>query len=493
MYKRQVDKFEVTNRQFKAFVDAGGYVNKSYWLFPIVDAGRVIPLDAALATFTDRTGRQGPSTWEAGSYPDGTADHPVTGVSWYEAAAYAAYASKQLPTVYHWSAVADASRSEFLIPLSNFNGRSTSAVGSMAGFSTYGIYDLAGNAREWVLNQGEDLRERFIMGGGWSDQSYAFNESYTQPALDRSNSNGFRCIKVVPGDVSMVALEQPISRAFRDYSKEKPVDDKTFANFARQFVYDKTALAAKVDKTIEAELWNLDVVSIDAGYNNERMQVYVYLPKRFTGAREAVIYFPGSGGIYQRQFDPAFINQSIVFIVKSGRALIVPIYKGTYERHDGLKSLFPDKTVSYKDHVIDWGKELGRTIDYLETRQDIQADRVAYLGFSWGGRMGGIFPAVEKRIKVIVLNVGGMTMAKTLPEVDGLNYLPRVTQPALMLADQYDMFYPLETAQKPMFNLLGTPKKDKKMVVYESGHMVPPNDYVKETLAWLDAYLGPAR
>jgi hypothetical protein len=130
-----IDKFEVTNRQFKAFMDAGGYTNSAYWTLPIVEGGKVIPLSLALGRFTDRTGRRGPATWEAGSYPDGTENHPVTGVSWYEAAAYAAYAHKQLPTVFHWAAVADTWRSEFLIPLSNFSGKSTSAVGSLANLS----------------------------------------------------------------------------------------------------------------------------------------------------------------------------------------------------------------------------------------------------------------------------------------------------------------------------------------------------------------------
>ena len=194
-----IDKFEVTNKQFKAFVDAGGYRDTAYWTAPIMEGGKVIPLNAALAKFTDRTGQQGPATWEAGTYPDGEEDHPVTGVSWYEAAAYAAYAHKQLPTVFHWAAVADTARSEFLLPLSNFSGKSTSSVGSHAGFSTFGVYDIAGNAREWTFNQSGDSDQHFILGGGWTDPSYAFNDSFTQPALDRNESNGFRCIKVLAG------------------------------------------------------------------------------------------------------------------------------------------------------------------------------------------------------------------------------------------------------------------------------------------------------
>jgi eukaryotic-like serine/threonine-protein kinase len=488
-----IDRFEVTNKQFKAFVDAGGYANAAYWTLPILDGGKVIPLNTALAKFTDRTGRQGPATWEAGSYPDGTENYPVTGVSWYEAAAYAAFAHKQLPTVFHWAVVADTSRSEFLLPLSNFSRKSTSAVGSLAGLSTFGVYDIAGNAREWTFNQSGDSDQHFIMGGGWTDPQYAFNDSFSQSALDRSESNGFRCIKDLTDDSSSTALGQPISMDFRDYSREKPVNDATFASFSRQFIYDKTALGATIEKTIESEAWKAEVVSLDAGYNNERLILYVFLPKSYAAPLQPIVFFPGSNGINESAFDPTFINGRLDFIIKSGRALIYPIYKGTYERRDDLKSDLPDTTVRYKDHVTMWVKEYARTIDYLETRKDMRADKVAYLGWSWGGFIGGIIPAVEKRIKVVVLNVGGMGMEKALPEVDQINYLPRITQPVLMLNGTYDMYFPVESSQKPMFRLLGTSQGQKKMLVYPSGHLVPSTEFIKETLAWLDAYLGPAR
>ena len=104
--------------------------------------------------------------------------------------------------------------------------------------------------------------------------------------------------------------------------------------------------------------------------------------------------------------------------------------------------------------------------------------------------MGGIMPAVEKRIKAVVLNVGGMEMSKALPEVDQINFLPHITQPVLMLNGKHDMYFPVETSQEPMFNFLGTPKEDKKKILYESGHLVPRTDFVKETLFWFDKYLG---
>jgi len=84
-------------------------------------------------------------------------------------------------------------------------------------------------------------------------------------------------------------------------------------------------------------------------------------------------------------------------------------------------------------------------------------------------------------------------MNKSLPEADQLNYLPRVKQPVLMLNGKYDMFCPLETSQKPMYNFLGTPKEDKKIIIYDAGHLVPKIEFVKETLLWYDKYLGTVK
>jgi hypothetical protein len=488
------DKYEVTNRQYEAFIDAGGYSNASYWRFPIIEAGKEIPFAAARARFTDRTGRPGPATWEAGTFPDGLGDHPVAGVSWYEAAAYAAWAGKQLPTVYQWAQLADTTNTEFLLLFSNFGGKATTTAGSLPGLSSYGIYDIAGNVREWVLNASGNAGERYILGGGYTDFTYAFNNAYAQPALDRSSTNGFRCIRELPGASSAAALTQPLSRAFRDYAHEQPVDDRTFAQFARQFVYDHTPLHARIDKVIDTDDWKLEVVSVNAAYNGERLPIYVFLPRRGTPPYQPVVLFWGSDAIRESRFDPHWINayRDFTFVMKSGRALVLPIYRGTFERQDGLLSTLPDESVAYKDHVVMWAKDLSRTIDYLETRRDMRADRVAYLGVSWGGLLGAILPAVETRIRAVVLNVGGMKMEKALPEADQINYVSRVTQPVLMLNGEHDNYFPVETGQKPLYRLLGTPSADKKMVVYPSGHLVPRVDFMTETLAWLDKYLGPA-
>ena len=59
-----IDRFEVTNRQFKTFVDAGGYRREELWKHPFVENGRTLPWAEAMTRFRDKTGRPGPSTWE---------------------------------------------------------------------------------------------------------------------------------------------------------------------------------------------------------------------------------------------------------------------------------------------------------------------------------------------------------------------------------------------------------------------------------------------
>jgi dienelactone hydrolase len=152
-----------------------------------------------------------------------------------------------------------------------------------------------------------------------------------------------------------------------------------------------------------------------------------------------------------------------------------------------------DESNLYRDHVIAWAQDLGRSIDYLETRPDIDADRVGYFGVSWGGVLGGIMTAVEPRIEASVLVVGGLEMQATQPMADPFNFLPRITVPTLMLNGRYDSFFPLETSIMPFFENLGTPDEDKKIIITDSNHFVlayEANLAIAESLDWYDRYLG---
>jgi pimeloyl-ACP methyl ester carboxylesterase len=102
--------------------------------------------------------------------------------------------------------------------------------------------------------------------------------------------------------------------------------------------------------------------------------------------------------------------------------------------------------------------------------------------------MGGLMPAVEPRIKVNLLYVAGLGFERARPEVDPVNFLPRIRIPTLMLNGRYDFFFPIKTSQVPMFRLLGTPTDQKRYVVEDGSHFVPRTRLIQETLAWLDRY-----
>lgn len=483
-----MDRHEVTNKEFKEFIGKGGYRTREYWKHPIRKNGREITWDDAMKLFVDKTGQPGPSTWEVGDYPSGKDDFPVTGVSWYEAAAYAEAAGKSLPTIYHWDRVAFTWASTVIVPLSNLRGNGPVAVGSSSSVNRFGIYDLGGNAREWCFNE-TSRGGRFILGGGWNDPAYAFNDAYAQQPLDRTETNGFRCITYTHSGAPRATLEKSLVLPFREFLREPRASDQMFASYLRQYSYDKSVLDARVEEAKEEADWIRERISFNAAYGGERMMAYLFLPKNGKPPYQTIVYFPGSGAIHTRSSESLEIGR-IEFLMKSGRAVMYPIYKSTYERGDDLHSDYPTETNFWKDHVIMWTKDCSRSIDYLETRSDIDAGKIAYYGVSWGGAMGGIIPAVEKRIKVNILLVAGLLHQLALPEAEPIHFLPRITTPVLMLNGKYDFFFPYETSQRPFYELLGTPKDHKKMLAYEGGHSVPRTQVAKESLAWLDRYFG---
>ena len=487
----QMDRFEISNRQYQAFVDAGGYRDRVHWEPPFIDGTRTLTFEQAMARFVDRTGRPGPASWEGGSFPTGAGDLPVGGVSWYEAAAYAKFAGKSLPTIYHWARVATVNYSRFVVPNSNLEGPGPLPVGTLRGVSVGGVSDLAGNVREWCFNDA-GASGRYILGGGWSDAQYAFVDAYAQQPMDRSVINGIRLARYEPGDTSIAAASKRVERAFTDYAKAVPVTDAVYAGYKQQFDYDPIALDAKVElRDSTSENWIAEKVSFTTAYG-ERMSAWVFLPRHGTPPYQTVVVFPGSNAIGAAP-STATLPPVMSFIPPSGRVTVYPIYKSTHERSDTLKSDVADQSVLWRDHVVMWVKDYRRTLDYLSTRADIDTTKFAYFGFSWGGNIGGIIPAVEPRIKASMLYVAGLVMERSRPEVDPVNYLPRVRTPVIMLNGKYDFFFPVETSQKPFYRLLGTPAADKRYTVYEGGHDVPRTQLMAESMAWLDKYLGPVR
>jgi dienelactone hydrolase len=323
-----------------------------------------------------------------------------------------------------------------------------------------------------------------------------FNDPDAQSPFARKDSFGFRCVRYLK-DVPRGAGD-PIEWATRDYRKERPVSDQVFRIYRSLYAYDRTPLNSTIESADDsAALWKREKITFDAAYGEERVTAHLFLPKNAAPPFQAVVFFPGSSVIYMRSSEELLRDarniSRIDFVVQSGRAVLYPVYKGTFERGDALNSDIPAPTGFYRDHVVAWSKDLGRSIDYLETREDIDSGRLAYYGASWGAAMGMLLPALEPRLKANVMLLGGFYLQRTLPEADQINFVSRVTIPTLMLNGRYDFFLPIDTAQVPAFQLLGAPAKDKRHVLYDAGHDIPRTELIREVLNWLDRYLGPVR
>lgn len=482
-----IDRFEVSNRQFKVFVDSGSYQKRELWEHEFVLNGETVSWEQAMSEFVDSSGRPGPATWEAGSYPDGKESHPVTGVSWYEAAAYARFVRRELPTFHHWRRAFAEVLLSWLLPRSNLDATDTAPVGQFPGLGWTGTYDMAGNVREWCLNAVDD--QRVILGGSWNDPPYITQESVTDPGslppFDRSSTNGFRL--AATNDDRRVAdlLREPVVIE-EEVLVGEVVSDEVFAAFLNNFEYDAGPLDPIVDETVSSLHWTRQRITLRTTFSEERLSIYLYLPNTNSARYQTVVFWPTILALMLESVDD--LSMPLDFVLKNGRAVMVPVLDGTLERR---LPAFPDwASIAGRDLVIRQVKDMRRAIDYLETRADIDADALAYYGYSWGGRMGPIALVADDRLQTGILNQAGLQHL-AFPETSVLNYLPRVDVPVLQFNGRYDSDFRFETAAKPFFDLLGTRPEDKKHMVAPTGHFVPRATVVGETLDWLDKYLGP--
>jgi dienelactone hydrolase/predicted Ser/Thr protein kinase len=491
-----IDTYEVTNSSFRVFVDSGGYQNPQFWKYEFIKDGKPIPFTQAMKEFKDATGKPGPANWELGTFPEGQEDYPVSGISWYEAAAFAEFSGKSLPTVFHWFKASDYRSSADILPLSNFGDGGPAPVGRHQGLSRCGAFDMAGNVREWCFNASG--AQRFIRGGAWSDPEYMFYQLDAKSPFDRSLTNGFRCVKYLTSGPSLAKAKEPVPlRPPRDYSRERPVSDAIFRIYEGLYSYDKIDLDPEIVLTDESpKYWIKQKIYYNAGRSGERMFAYLFLPKNVPPPYQTLIIFPGAGAFDIRssgEGETLWSWSTADLIVRSGRAVFYPIYKSAFERGDGYSPFNPMTTWNdHKEHILIWRKELGRSIDYLETRSDIDCERLCYYGSSWGSLMAPVYLAVEKRFKTGVLILGGLPTWEWPDEIDAINFAPRVTIPILMLHGKYDYMFPYETSQKPLLRFLGTSEQNKRLEIFPTGHSL--SGYTKETirlvLDWLDRYLG---
>jgi cephalosporin-C deacetylase-like acetyl esterase len=285
-----------------------------------------------------------------------------------------------------------------------------------------------------------------------------------------------------------------------DYRSLHPVSDAIFKVYKEQFAYDPGGLNPVVESRKESpEGWIHERISFDAAYGKERILAHLFLPSNVNPPFQTVIYFPGSASTWMPSSEKLEnyyeFTMFLSYLVRNGRAVLYPVYKGTFERGEPALAAIHigADTHAYTEFLVQVVKDFKRCIDYLQTRPDIDNHKLAYYGMSWGGMLGAVIPALEERLDVSVLLGGGFNLLvfpPPLPQANQINYVTRVRIPTLILDGRYDSMLPPKTSSQPMFDLLGTPPENKRLILYETDHIPPRTEYIKETLAWLDKYLG---
>jgi len=500
-----IDKYEVTNREYKEFISAGGYMKREYWRHPIVKDRREIAWDDAIREFKDRTGLPGPRSWTNQDFPEGKAEHPVTDISWYEAAAYAAFRGKELPTVFQWEKAARnngrmrGTVSYYTMPWgpftgtierrANFSGRGTLPVESLEfGQSPFGCYHMAGNVAEWC---GNESPEGFtVTGGSWEDPPYLFGNYGAYPGSFTSGKLGFRCVLNAPGATGDQGAMPLLSEA--QVPVYKPASEASFRAWQGYYRYAQPPLDAQIVDVKETEDWRREKITY-VGAEGERAIAYLYLPKHYPPPWQVIQFMPGDAVFQGLTSIPVRVEASLAPFIKSGRAVLAVVLKGFPEREWPPNRIPPsEETIEYRDQVLNWTADQRRGLDYAVTRSDLDAGRVAYYVVSVGDSRKIVLPAVETRYRSVILIAAGLRQHDTrvLPEINPVNLLPQIRAPKLLLHGRYDETALLKSMAEPLQRLLRGPKR---IVLYDGGHTPQPEISVPPINSWLDETMGPVR
>jgi formylglycine-generating enzyme required for sulfatase activity len=523
-----IDECEVANREFKEFVDAGGYERPEFWKHPFLQhdpntsEARELTWEEAMCALKEPA-RGGPASWPNREFPAGKADHPVTNVTWYEAAAYAEFRGKQLPTIFQWEHAArgDARDRRWTVYAAsmkpwgytglnqNIDDRAnvmstrpssgTAPVRSFEfGVSPYGCYHMVGNVAEWCLNPRPDGFT--TTGGSWRDGPNLFSGVGEYPGFYSAPTLGFRCVRNAPGATGDQG-GMPFAKKSDEVPVFEPLDEAAYRLLRSHYEYVRPPakpLDAKIIEDVETDVWRRIKIRY-IGAEGQRTDVpaperlyalaYLWLPKSARPPYQVLNYKPG-GPSYQGLKVPQETEVVCGPFIHAGRAVFVAVIAGMRERDLPLDWVDPEPgTVAYRDMMVYDTVDQRRGLDYLATRDDVDMERIACMGLSMGG-YDLITMAVEERFRAVVLLAAGVSSqeGRTIEEANPVNFAPYIRGPKLMIHGRYDEGLPLRTRAEPLYRLLCDPKD---LVVLDTGHFPPLDQWVPKVEEFLDRTFGP--
>ena len=487
-------KNEVSNLEFQEFVDAGGYENPAYWDFPFEVGNKIYDFNSSIKLFTDKYGKLGPANWSYGKFPAGQENLPVTGISWFEARAYARYSKLSLPNLYQWLFASGIPDNWFTVNQSVTNNSNYDSTQLREVSNNEGSYNelnnIGGNVKEWVLNPNGDKKEKYsIMGGAYNEASYTFNNYYSLSPFDRTIGNGFRLSKNLSNKQSH--LDNKIIPDFkRNFNELEDVSDEVFEVYKSQFDYGNKPLNS-ITTNIEDfnEGYTAQKFELETTYqSDEKLTGYIVFSNKFKDKYSPVIVFPNASSISINN-DSNFPNLGLKHLLDEGYAIIRPMYFNTFNRKKIINTFWASESEDYKEAIIKIGQDYKRTLDYIESRNDFDFSKMSYFGYSWGSTTSNYLLAIDDRIKAAVICVGGLMLQKSKKEVEAHYYVRRIKTPILHIIGKEDGIFGYEENYKPWKKLIGTPKDKLKLIELDNvGHGLPFDTIIKHHSNWIKAH-----
>lgn len=489
-----ISKNEVSNSQYQKFVDAGGYENPKYWDFPFKIGDRIYDFNSTIKLFTDRYGKYGPANWSYGKFPSGLDNHPVTGISWFEARAFAKYSNMSLPNVYQWlysSGVSEFVVNKDVVDNSNYNSSQTRETSNSDG-SFNELNNIAGNVKEWVSNPNGLNNEKFsLLGGSYLEYSYTFNNYYSISPLNRGIGNGMRLAKTLSDETSDLN-DKAVPEYIRDVTKIPDISEEVFNVYKSQFEYGEIPLNSKTENIENfVEGYNAQRFEMKTTYeSDENLFGYIVYSNKVKDKYDPVIVYPSAGAIVSDNdtWMPKNLLNDYKYLIDEGYAIIHPIYHNTYSRTKTYSTFTPDESENYRNTIIKIGQDFKRSLDYIESRNDFSSENLSYYGYSWGSTTSNYLLAIDDRVKSAFICAGGLMPQKSKKEIEAHYYIRRTKTPIFHIVGKLDGIFGPET-YNPWKKLIGTPRKDLRTIEYDDyGHGIPKDTIIKYHSEWIRKY-----
>jgi len=320
-----------------------------------------------------------------------------------------------------------------------------------------------------------------------------------------------RCVqklktRFVVAALAWTAVVCPAS-AQTDTSLITPVGKEAYHVLTQFFDYDqKIPLDVRVvEKTEEPDYIREKIVF--RGVRDSRVPAYLAIPKTGTPPYPVVLQLHGLGGSKAIWWDDAGFTrggQVTKGLLRAGFAVLAldAQYHGERLVNNGYEP--PGKMVfergwmhRYHDLLVQSVVEYRRALDYLNTREEINADRVGTIGYSMGGHMTFILAGIDPRIDVSVACVTPsmterMMRIRTKKEKASFVIAPYEfaaavdSRPLLMLMGRSDPAYSVGEAEQLHDLISGS---SKKLIWYESGHRLP-DGYIADAVDWFQSHLN---